>query len=155
MGDRLTEEEQKPKQTSPTPYGDMFDSVLPSYIAIGMPYDLYWDGEFGTKRAFRKAYKIKLEAEQRISDQRNWNMGQYVAAALQAVPLLVAGFNTKGANIPDYPDKPLIEKYEEKKKEDAAKQQQEDQSKLAMAMFQAMASRFNKNMEKKQERSGQ
>ena len=133
----------------------MFDDALPHYLAIGMPYDLYWDGEFGSKRAFRKSYSIKLEAEQKLADQRNWYMGQYVAAAIQAVPLFVAGFNTKGANLPDYPDKPFLQKYEEQKKEEAVRQQQEDQSKLAMAMFQAMASRFNKNMEKKQEGSGQ
>jgi hypothetical protein len=155
VGDRLTEEEKKSKQTSPTPYGDMFDEALPQYLAIGMPYDIFWDGEYGTKKAFRKAYQLRVENEQRIADTNNWYMGQYIAAALQAVPLFVAGFNTKGANLPDYPDKPFFVKHEEQKKEEARKQQQEDQSKLAMAMFQAMTARFNKTMEKKQAESGQ
>ena len=155
MGDRLTEEEQKSKQTSPTPYGDMFDEALPQYLAIGMPYDLYWEGEYGTKRAFRKAYQLRIESEQRIADTNNWYMGQYMIAALQAVPQFVAGFMPKGVTLPDYPEKPFFVKHEEQKKEEARKQQQEDQSKLAMAMFQAMTARFNKNMEKKQEGSGQ
>ena len=154
MGDRLTEE-QKSKQTSRTPYGDMFDEALPEYLAIGMPYDVYWDGEFGTKRAFRKAYQARIRNEQRVTDQNNWYMGQYVAMAVQSVALFVAGFNTKGATIPEYPDKPFFEKFEERKKEEARKQHEEDQSKLAMAMFQAFATRFNRNMEQKQEGSGQ
>ena len=155
MGDRLTEEEKKSKQTSPTPYGDMFDEALPQYLAIGMPYDLYWEGEYGTKRAFRKAYQLRIESEQKIADTNNWYMGQYIAAVLQAVPQFVAGFIPKGAHLEDYPDKPLLVKQEELKKEEARKQQEEDQSKLAMAMFQAMTARFNKNMEKKQAGSGQ
>ena len=154
MGDRLTEEE-KPKQTSPTPFGDMFDEALPEYLAIGMPYDLYWDGEFGTKRAFRKAYQSRIKNEQRIADQNNWYMGQYVAMAMQSVALFVAGFNTKGVTLPEYPDKPFFEKHEEQKKEEARKQHEEDQSRLAMAMFQALTTRFNRNMEQKQEGSGQ
>ena len=87
-------------------------------------------------------------------------MGQYIISALQAVPLLVGGFNTKGAKIPDYPQKPFLETYEEKKKEETRKKQEEDQSKLAMAMFQSMVLKMNKNIEKrlekqKQEGSGQ
>lgn len=143
MGDRLTE------QTA-YPYGDMFDRLLPEYMAIGMPYDLYWDGEYGTKRAFRKAYQKKVENEQRIVDINSWRLGQYIRAAVGSVPLFVAGFIPKGAELPEYPDKPLLEKQEELKKEEARKQYEEDQQKLAMAMFQAMAMQFNKGQEKRQ-----
>lgn len=142
MGDRLTE------QTA-YPYGDMFDRLLPEYMAIGMPYDLYWDGEYGTKRAFRKAYQTRLENERRIADQSNWYMGQYVLAAVSAAQLFVAGFNTKGNTIPEYPDKPFLEKQEELKKEEARKQYEEDQQRLAMALFQAMTTQFNKSQEQK------
>ena len=160
MGDRLTEKEQS-KQASQTPYGDMFDELLPHYMAMGMPYDEFWDGEYGTKTAYLKAYRIRIENEQRIADRKNWYMGQYVAAAIQSVRLMVPGVNMKpGASTPDYPDKPFFEKYEEQKKEEVRKQKEEDQSKLAMAMFQAFASKFNKNIEKRlgkqaQEGSGQ
>lgn len=147
MGDRLTEE-QKPEQTSPHPYGDMLDECLPYYMSMGMSWDEYWDGEFGTKRAWRKAYNIRIEREQKLADHNNWLMGQYLVAALQAVPLLVAGFNVKrSTRLPEYPKKPFSEQYEEQKKEEDRKQKEEDQSKLAMALFQAMATRFNKNME--------
>ncbi len=151
MGDRLTEED-KPKQTGPTPYGDMFDEALPHYLAMGMTWDEYWDGEYGTKKACRKAFQIRIENEQRLADRNNWYMGQYIMAAIQATPLLVPGVNMrKGATNPDYPDKPFLEKLEEQKKEENRKRREEDQSKLAMAMFQAMASKLNKNIERRLE----
>ena len=146
MGDRLTEED-SPKQASPTPYGDTFDEALPHYLAMGMTWNEFWDGEYGTKKACRKAYRIRMETEQQIADQNNWYMGQYIVCALQAVPLWVGGFNTKGKHIPDYPNKPFLEKYEEDKREASRKRKEEDQSKLAMAMFQAMTTKFNKNIE--------
>ena len=155
MGDRLTEEE-KSKQTSPTPYGDMFDKLLPEYMAMGMTYEQFWDGEYGIKKAFRKAFRIRMENEQKIADRNYWYMGQYVMAAIQAVPLIVPGINMKkGASLPDYPDKPFLMKQEELKQEEARKQHEEDQSKLAMAMFQAMTAKFNKNIQKRLEREAQ
>lgn len=150
MDDRLTWEEDKtPKQTSPTPLGDTFDEALPHYLSIGMPYDLYWDGEFGTKRAYRKAYELQLERDQRLDDKSNWYLGQYIMAALKTTPLLVAGLNVKqGAQLPGYIEKPFFEAAEEQKKEEVRRKKEENQQKMAMAMFQAMAAQFNKNFEK-------
>lgn len=155
MGDRLTWEESKPQeQTSPTPYGDTFDEALPYYLAIGMPYDLYWDGEFGTKRAFRKAHAVRVEREQRIADQNNWYMGQYIISVLKTTPLLVAGLNVKqGAQLPGYAEKPFLEEAEAQKKEEIRKKKEEDQQKMAMAMFHAMASQFNKKFKKEQKKT--
>lgn len=153
MGDRLTEKE-KSKQTSPTPYGDTFDEFLPEYLAIGMTWDEYWDGEYGTKTACRKAYRIRIKNEQRIADTNNWYMGQYILSVLQAVPLLVAGLNVKHTtNLPKYPDKPFLEALEEQKKEEDRKKHEEDQMKLAMAMFHAMATQFNKRFDGKEQKT--
>ena len=154
MGDRLTGEEES-EQASPKTYGDIFDEFLPEYLAIGMPYDLYWDGEYGTKTAYRKAYQLRIRNEQLLADTNNWYVGQYIMAALQAVPLLVNGFVPKGVKAVDYPDKPFLEKQEELKKEEARQKHEEDQSKIAQAMFQAMVAKFNKNIEKRLEREAQ
>ena len=155
MGDRLTDKEES-AQTSQTPYGDMFDRLLPEYMAMGMTYEQYWDGEYGMKRAFRKAFRIRMENEQKIADRNSWYMGQYIMAAIQAVPLIVPGINMKkGASLPDYPDKPFLMKQEELKQEEARKQHEEDQSKLAMAMFQAMTAKLNKNIQNRLEREAQ
>ena len=150
MGDRLTEE-QKSRQTSPTPYGDTFDEFLPHYLAMGMTYDEFWDGEYGTKHACRKAYQIRIENEQRLADRNNWYMGQYILSVLQAIPLLVAGLNVKNtSNLPKYPEKPFFDQFEERKKEETRKQKEEDQMKLAMAMFQAGIAKFNKRFQKEE-----
>ena len=150
MGDRLTEA--KPKQTSQTPYGDIFDELEPHYLAMGMSYYDYWEGESRMKRAFRKAFAIRVENEQRIADRNNWYMGQYILSALQSVPLLVAGLNVKrGTKLPEYPDKPFFEKFEANKNAEVRKKNQEDQTRLAMAMFQAGIEKFNRNFQKRQE----
>lgn len=155
MGDRLTEEKES-KQASPTPYGDIFDELLPQYMAMGMTYDQYWDGEVGMKTAFLKAYRTRMENEQRVTDRNYWYLGQYIMAALQSTPFAIPGVNMKkGSSLPDYPDKPFMQKQEELKKEEVRKQYEEDQSMLAMAMFQAFTSKFNKNIEKRLEKQAQ
>ena len=154
MGSRLTEDGSE--QTESRSYGDIFDELFPHYLLMGMTPEQYWDGESGLKPAYRKAYRLRMENEQRIADRNNWYMGQYIMAAIQASPLIVPGVNLKkGASLPDYPDKPFLEKFEEQKKEEVRKKQEEDQSKLAMAMFQAWSVRFNKNIEKRLEKQEQ
>ena len=155
MGNRLIWEDDQ-KQTEPQTYGDIFDELFPHYLMMGMTPEQYWDGESSLKPAYRKAYQLRIENEARIADRNNWYMGQYILAVLQAFPLLVAGLNVKkGANLPDYPDMPFLEKHEAMKKEEFRKKAEEDQTKLAMAMFQAMITKFNKNVEKRLEREKQ
>ena len=147
MGDRLNEDEPQAARS----YGDIFDELFPHYLAMGMTPEQYWDGESELKPAFRKAYGIRIENEQRLADRANWYMGQYIIKALQAVPLLVGGLNVKSTtDLPEYPDMPFLQKAEEMKKEEVRKQKEEDQRKLAMAMLQASFERFNKNFLKKQ-----
>lgn len=149
MGDRLTEGEQ-PKQTSPYPYGDIFDELFPHYLLMGMTPEQYWDGEYGLKKAYRQAYQMRTEYDQKLADRNNWYMGQYIMCVLQSVPLLVGGLNVKPTtNLPEYPDKPFFEKIEAQKKEEDRRKQEEDQMKLAMAMFQAAVVQKNKALEKK------
>lgn len=165
MEDGLTEDQ--PRQTSRTPYGDFFDELLPQYMAIGMPYDLFWDGPPGARKAFLKAYQIRTETEQRVADSRFWQMGQYIRDALKSVQLkAVAVPVEKIKGLDHYPEKPyMVQADEERKlKEKKAKteeirKKQEDQSKLAMAMFQSFVTRMNgsitKKLEKQQAVTGQ
>ena len=153
MGDRLTEEDKR-NQTSPTPYGDIFDELFPHYLLMGMTPEQYWDGEYGMKKAYREAYRMRMENEQRLADRNNWYMGQYIIAVLQSVPLLVGGLNVKeGTHLPEYPDKPLLEQAEMRKKEEDRKKYEEDRAKAAMAMFQAGITKFNKRFEKEQSKA--
>ena len=123
---------------------------------MGMTPEQYWDGESSLKPAYRKAYRLKLENEQRMADRNNWYMGQYILHVLNMTPLLVAGLNVKkGARLPDYPEKPFLEKAEEQKREDIRKKQKEDQTMLALAMFQQFAKQANRNLQAKPADSGQ
>lgn len=147
MGNRLITDEET--QTESRSYGDIFDELFPHYLLMGMTPEQYWDGESWLKPAYRKAYQLRIENEQRLADLNNWYMGQYIMAALHATPLIVGGFLKKGEQPPEYPDKPFYEKHEADKKEEVRRKNEEDQSKLAMAMFQAMTTKFNKNIEKR------
>ena len=118
---------------------------------MGMTPEQYWDGESFLKKAYRKAYAMRIENEQRMADTNNWYMGQYLIRALQAVPLLVGGLNVKpSTKLPEYPDKPFTVAAEEQKKEEVRRKTQEDQTKLAMALMQAAINKFNKNFEERQ-----
>ena len=155
MGDRLTDGTEQ-KQASPYPYGDIFDELFPHYLLMGMTPEQYWDGEGMLKKAYRKAYQMRMETEQRIADRNNWYMGQYIIGVLQSVPLLVGGLNVKSSTkLPEYPDKPFFERFEAEKKEADRRKQEEDQMKLAMAMFQSVVLQRNKQLEKKQGSAGQ
>ena len=150
MGDRLTEDQTR--QTDHRTQGEIFDECFPDYLLMGMTPEQYWDGESFLKPAYRKAYVKRMENEQRLADQNNWYMGQYLIRALQAVPLLVGGLNVKpSTQLPEYPEKPFMMLADEQKKEEVRKKTQEDQTKLAMALMQAAFNKFNKNFEKRQQ----
>lgn len=151
MGNRLTEDNQETAQTDHRTQGEIFDELFPHYLLMGMTAEQYWDGESWLKPAYRKAYRMRIENEQRMADMNNWYMGQYLIKALQAVPLLVGGFNVKpSTKLPDYPEKPFFEIAEVQKKEEVRKKNEEDQAKLAMALMQAAFTKFNRNFEKRQ-----
>lgn len=146
MGNRLTEEEQ---QTEARSFGEVFDEMFPHYLVMGMTPEQYWDGENWLKKAFRKAYQIRMENEERITDRNMWMMGLYVRDALHSVLLLVNGFVPKGAEVGKYPEKPRLEEAEAQRREENKKKKEEEQQRLAMAMLQAQFARFNKRFEEK------
>lgn len=158
MGNRLTEDKPQ-RKTSSTPYGDIFDEAFPHYLAMGMTAEEFWDGESSLKKAYLKAYKIRIEREERIADRNAWLQGRYIREALHSVPQFVAGF-MKGMHLGDYPEKPYLEQAEERKKAEKDRKTQEDRAQLSMAMFQVQIAKFNKrflaNQEKKKaEQTGQ
>lgn len=147
MGDRLTDGKE---QAEPRSYGDIFDELFPHYLLMGMTPEQYWDGESGLKKAYRKAYQMRMEMEQRTADRNNWNMGQYLIAVLSSVPLLVGGLNVKRTTqLPEYPREPFLEKALADKKKEVRAKKEKDQMTLAMALFHAGVEKFNRNIEKR------
>ena len=57
---------------------EVFSTACPNYIAFGMTYEQYWDGDVSAHRAYLKAHKIRL----REKNQFAWIQGMYVYEAI-------------------------------------------------------------------------
>ena len=153
MGDGLTGEDPAPKK-APSTYSEIFHSVFPHYLAMGMPPGDFWDGPAELVKDYREAFRIRVENESRLNDQYAWNMGKYIHYALESSLLLVNGFVPKGAKRGEYPDRPFSVKEAEAKSQEEKKKLEEQRMQLPMAMFQAAAEKFNQNFRKRQEETG-
>ena len=141
--------EDKPKE-KPT-ISKIFREAFPHYLVMGMSPEEYWDGDSWLVKSYREAYRIRMENADRIADRDAWRMGQYIMAALAAVPITVNGFAPKGHHMHDYPEKPMTVTAEEQKREEDTKKKQDNQQQLAQAMFQAFVEKMNKGIRKRLE----
>lgn len=80
-------------------------------MAMGMSYELFWDGDPTAAVYYRKAYKLKQKHE----DERAWLMGLYIHNILMNVYPLYNPFASKGAKLNPYPNLPYT--WEEKREE--------------------------------------
>lgn len=137
------------------PISKVFRDAFPHYLAIGMPAEVYWDGESWLVKSYREAYRLRMENEDRISDRNEWRMGEYIRQALSSVALTVNGWAPKNTKLHDYPERPVLEKYElqrqAEEKQNEQKAREEKEQKLALAMFQAFAEKMNKGIRKRLE----
>lgn len=107
----------------------IFDEAFPYYLAIGMTYDLYWDGRPELVVPYRKADLLR----QKRANNDAWLQGVYFRMA-------VASTLDKKAK---YPKEPM-DLFEDKNKptESGMTVKQEK----AKAAFMAFAERFNEKM---------
>lgn len=112
-------------QNPPPSVSSIFDEHLPYYLALGMPYTLFWRGDCTAVRAYRRAYEI----QRRRNERDLWRQGLYVyEAILDATPVL-RPFSKATKPLPyaeePYPvtAKELREQEERKRKEEYEKQQ--------------------------------
>lgn len=148
MEDRLTEE--KPKETFTI--SKIFRDAFPHYMVMGMSAEEFWDGEPWLVKAYRKAYRLRIENEEKTADRNAWRIGQYIRNALVSVPITVNGFAPKGHTMHTYPEKPFTMQAEEQKREETKKKQEENKQILAQAMFQAFTEKMNKGIRKRLEK---
>lgn len=57
---------------------EIFEEIFPYYLAIGMTYEQFWDGEPSLTRAYRRADEIR----RRRRNEELWLCGMYTADAL-------------------------------------------------------------------------
>lgn len=79
--------------------------VLPHYLAIGMPYELFWNGDPILVKVYQEAHDLYNEQK----NQEMWAQGLYVYRAFRAIMEKFAqGLSgSKGGKTSEYPTEPL------------------------------------------------
>lgn len=113
-GESVMDEPSEPR-TIPT-LTEIFREAFPYYLAMGMTYDEFWNGELSLVRDYRKAYDIRLHEEESARHRQ----GAYIYDALLAVaPVFRANLSGGEVKPGKYPDRPYpITEEEAKKREE-------------------------------------
>lgn len=105
---------------------------------MGMPYELYWDGDADAVKWFQKAHELRQEQD----NTKLWIQGLYILEAVAAV------LSTK-ENRHQYPKKPYNLTQSRRDADEAEREDSEKQ--LAIAKLTEWATRNNRILQKKKE----
>ncbi len=83
------------------PFSDMLDRSCAYYMAIGVPYDVFWNGDYTSLKFYYEAYNLMLEERNR----EMWLQGFYVFDAVSVA--LANAFKDKGKPPEKYMEEPL------------------------------------------------
>ena len=129
MGCELLTEEETP--TQPKTSTEIFEECFPFYLAIGMSYAEYWEGDSKLARYYRKAYQIKQEEINNTA----WLQGMYVYDAIStALHNALRGMGKNKPPVKDYAKQPYEFKNKVKTEAEKAKEVQIEQEKAAAWM---------------------
>ncbi len=67
----------------------VFEKACPYYLAYGMTYEQFWDGDVSAHKAFREAHKLILAEK----NQMAWLQGMYVYEALLDITPYLKAFS--------------------------------------------------------------
>lgn len=108
---------------------------------MGMPYDLFWDGEAEAAKYYREADRIRFDRE----NEQRWLQGIYVYDAIGSLqPALNPFAKGKAKN---YMDKPIELRQTKKPKSKSEERKQIDKG---IAFMESFAIQFNKRFEERQ-----
>lgn len=119
----------------PLSYTEQFEKVCPYYMAMGMSYEMFWNGDVNAVKMYRKAFAIR----QTLQHQEAWEHGMYVYEALCDVAPILRAFS-KARKPRPYPEKP----YEAEKPKRELKSEEQQQDEKAKSMMEAWMIGFNK-----------
>ncbi len=121
-------------ETNPTPiktHTEIFEENFPFYLAIGMSYAEYWEGDSSLARCYRKAYKIRQEE----INNNAWLQGLYIYDAVStALHNALRGMGKNKPPAKDYAKKPYDFKNREKSEAEKAREVEIEQQKAAAWM---------------------
>jgi len=131
----------------PHSYSEEFEKVCPAYIAMGMTYEQFWDGDNEMPRMFRKAHKLKL----REANQMAWLQGAYVYQAVGALAPALKAFSKSKPQ--DYLERPIgwDDDIEEKKPEEKPVKKDNEHARIWLEMW---AANFNEKFDEQNETKG-
>ena len=128
MGCELLKEGQPTQKKT---YTEIFEECFPFYLAIGMSYAEYWEGEPKLAQYFRKAYHIKQEE----INNNAWLQGMYIYDAVStALHNALRGMGKSKPPAKDYAKQPYEFKNKVKSEVEKAKEVQIEQEKAAAWM---------------------
>ena len=120
--------------TNPTQtktHTEIFEECFPFYLAIGMSYAEYWEGDSSLTRAFRKAYKIRQEE----INNNAWLQGLYIYDAVStALHNALRGMGKNKPPAKDYAKRPYEFNKKEKSEAEKAREVEIEQRKAAAWM---------------------
>ena len=121
-GELLTEEPSTETKT----YTDVFEECFPFYLAIGMSYAEYWEGDPSLARYYRKAYRIKQDE----INNNAWLQGLYVYDAVStALHNAFRGMGKQKPPVKDYAKQPYDLHNKVKSEAEKAKEVEVEQEK--------------------------
>ena len=110
---------------------EIFEECFPFYLAIGMSYAEYWEGDSVLAQYYRKAYQIKQEE----INNNAWLQGMYIYDAVStALHNALRGFGKNKAPIKDYAKQPYEMKNKVKTQAEKEKEVRIEQEKAAAWM---------------------
>lgn len=123
-------------------YSEQFHEHFPYYLAIGMTYELYWEGDPQLAKDYRKADELR---RQRVNEDQWWQ-GMYIYNALCCVAPIFHDLAKKGTKAHPYPDAPYaINKKQKELQEETKERKNAEAGKRYMEGFMA---KFNTRFEK-------
>lgn len=117
----------------PQTYTEQFEEICPTYIAMGMTYEQFWNGDNEIAKMYRKAYQTKQE----IANRDMWLQGMYFYEALCDVAPILRAFS-KARRPSPYAKEPYKFQAVETSEEDmqiAKEEQSDNKAKVLMEMF--------------------
>lgn len=128
MGSELLNEE---TTTHEKTYTEVFEECFPFYLAIGLSYAEYWEGDPKLTQYYRKAYRIKQDE----INNNAWLQGMYVYDAIStALHNALRGMGKSKPPAKDYAKQPYKFNNKVKNEAEKAKEVEIEQEKAAAWM---------------------
>ena len=128
-------------------YTEKFYELFPYYLAIGMTYDQYWNGDPTLVKHYRKADEIRKERR----NEELWLQGMYIYEALCDVSPVLHAFAKKGTKPQPYSEKPyaITETQHQRAVEEKERARIEKGKRFMEALMKSTNKRFGGNTQSK------